>query len=77
MTGTDVPAGSLLADSAARFPGTMQALADDDLRAASALPDWTRAHVLTHVGQAQLPACISADPGYDVPVGAAASRADV
>jgi maleylpyruvate isomerase len=52
MTGTDVPAGSLLADSAARFPGTMQALADDDLRAASALPDWTRAHVLTHVAQA-------------------------
>jgi maleylpyruvate isomerase len=52
VTGTDIPAWSLLADSAARFVGTAQALTDDDLRQASALPGWTRAHVLTHVGRA-------------------------
>lgn len=42
----------MLADSAARFLDTAKTLADDDLRGASALPDWTRAHVLTHVAQA-------------------------
>jgi maleylpyruvate isomerase len=52
MTGTDVPDWGLLAGSAARFLGTVQALPDDSLRGASALPGWTRAHVLTHVGQA-------------------------
>jgi maleylpyruvate isomerase len=52
VTGTDVPAWDLIAGSAARFLGTVQALTDDSLREASALPDWTRAHVLTHVGQA-------------------------
>ena len=41
-----------LADSASRFLGTAQALTDDDLLEASALPGWTRAHVLTHVAQA-------------------------
>ena len=41
-----------LADSAARFLGTAHALTDDDLHEASALPGWTRAHVLTHVVQA-------------------------
>ncbi len=42
----------MLAGSAARFLGTAQALTDDDLYQASALPGWTRAHVLTHVAQA-------------------------
>ncbi len=48
----DLPEWGPLADSATRFLGTAQALADDELRAASALPGWTRAHVLTHVAQA-------------------------
>lgn len=47
----DVPEWRPLADSAGRFLGTAQALTDDDLRAASALPGWTRAHVLTHVAR--------------------------
>jgi maleylpyruvate isomerase len=42
----------MLAGSAARFLATAQALADDDLCQASALPGWTRAHVLTHLAQA-------------------------
>jgi maleylpyruvate isomerase len=42
----------MLAGSAARFLGTAQALTDDDLYQASALPGWTRAHVLTHLAQA-------------------------
>jgi hypothetical protein len=37
----------MLAGSAARFLATAQALTDDDLYQASALPGWTRAHVLT------------------------------
>jgi len=41
-----------LADSAIRFLGTAQALTDDELHDALALPGWTRAHVLTHVAQA-------------------------
>jgi maleylpyruvate isomerase len=41
----------MLADSAARFLVTAQALTDDDLYQASALPGWTRAHVLTHLAQ--------------------------
>jgi len=41
-----------IADSAARLAATAQALTDDDLHEASALPGWTRAHVLTHVAQA-------------------------
>ena len=41
-----------VADSAARLVATAQALTDDDLHEASALPGWTRAHVLTHVAQA-------------------------
>ena len=48
----EVPACGLLTASAARFLGTVQALTDGDLRQASALPRWTRAHVLTHVGRA-------------------------
>ena len=42
----------MLVGSAARFLGTAQALTDDDLYQASALPGWTRAHVLTHLAQA-------------------------
>ena len=42
----------MLAGSAARFLGTAQVLTDDDLYQASALPGWTRAHVLTHLAQA-------------------------
>jgi maleylpyruvate isomerase len=42
----------LLAGSAARFLATARALADEDLHQASALPGWTRAHVLTHLAQA-------------------------
>jgi maleylpyruvate isomerase len=41
-----------LAGSATRFLGTAQALTDDELLGASALPGWTRAHVLAHVAQA-------------------------
>lgn len=41
-----------LADSAIRFLGSAGALTDEDLRGASALPGWTRAHVLAHVAQA-------------------------
>jgi maleylpyruvate isomerase len=48
----EVPACGLLTASAARFLGTVQALTDGDLRQASAVPRWTRAHVLTHVGRA-------------------------
>jgi maleylpyruvate isomerase len=42
----------MLADSAARLLVTVRALTDDDLHQASALPGWTRAHVLTHLAQA-------------------------
>ena len=42
----------MLAASAARFLATAQALTDDDLYHASALPGWMRAHVLTHLAQA-------------------------
>ena len=52
MTGIDTPEWDLLAVSAARCWGTAQALTDDDLYRASALPGWTRAHVLTHLAQA-------------------------
>jgi maleylpyruvate isomerase len=49
MTGADAPEWSVIADSAGRLVDTAQALTDDDLCEASALPGWTRAHVLTHV----------------------------
>jgi maleylpyruvate isomerase len=52
VTGPDAPGWAVIADSAARLVATTQALTDDDLREASALPGWTRAHVLTHVAQA-------------------------
>jgi maleylpyruvate isomerase len=48
----DPPEWGPLADSATRFLGTAQALTDDELRDASGLPGWTRAHVLTHVARA-------------------------
>jgi maleylpyruvate isomerase len=47
----DAPEWGPLADSAARFLVTAQALTADDLGEVSALPGWTRAHVLTHVAQ--------------------------
>src|SRR3984957_14953897 len=46
-----MPELASLADSADRFLGAVQALADDDVQRASALPGWTRAHLLTHVAQ--------------------------
>jgi maleylpyruvate isomerase len=49
---TDTPELGALAHSADRFLGAVQALTDDDVRRASALPGWTRAHLLTHVAQA-------------------------
>jgi maleylpyruvate isomerase len=52
VTGIDARERDLLASSAARLLATAQALADDDLYQASALPGWTRAHVLTHLAQA-------------------------
>jgi maleylpyruvate isomerase len=51
MNTMDPPDWGPLADSAIRFLGTAQALTDDELHGASALPGWTRAHVLTHVAQ--------------------------
>jgi len=47
-----MPELSTLAASADRFLGAVRALADDDVLRASALPGWTRAHLLTHVAQA-------------------------
>ncbi|MBV9095096.1 MAG: maleylpyruvate isomerase family mycothiol-dependent enzyme [Streptosporangiaceae bacterium] len=51
MTEMDRPGWGPLADSGARLLSTTQTLTDD-LRGPSALPGWTRAHVLTHVTQA-------------------------
>ena len=52
MTVTEIPELDTLAQSADRFLGAVRALADDDVPRASALPGWTRAHLLTHVAQA-------------------------
>lgn len=52
VTGTDAPGSAALTDTAARLVDTAQALTDDEVFQASALPGWTRAHVLTHVAQA-------------------------
>jgi maleylpyruvate isomerase len=52
VTVTDVPELAELASSADRFLGAVRALGDDDVLGASALPGWTRAHLLTHVAQA-------------------------
>lgn len=38
--------------SGARLAGTLAVLSDDDVRAHSALPGWTRGHVVTHVARA-------------------------
>ena len=46
-----MPELAALAQSADRFLGAVRTLADDDVRQASALPGWTRAHLLTHVAQ--------------------------
>ena len=51
MTAADTPEWAAIADSAARLVATAQALTDDDLHDASALPGWTRAHVLIHIAQ--------------------------
>jgi maleylpyruvate isomerase len=51
VTVADTPEWAAIAGSAARFAATAQALTDDDLHDASALPGWTRAHVLTHIAQ--------------------------
>ncbi|MGI8452260.1 MAG: maleylpyruvate isomerase family mycothiol-dependent enzyme [Streptosporangiaceae bacterium] len=48
----NAPEWEPLAGSAARLLGTAQALTDDDLHEDSALPGWSRVHVLTHVAQA-------------------------
>jgi maleylpyruvate isomerase len=52
VTAAATPEWAAIADSAGRLVATAQALTDDDLHEASALPGWTRAHVLTHVAQA-------------------------
>jgi len=46
-----MPELAALAQSADRFLGAVRALADDDVRRASALPGWTRGHLLTHMAQ--------------------------
>jgi maleylpyruvate isomerase len=52
VTAADTPESAAIAGSAARLVATAQALTDDGLHEASALPGWTRAHVLTHIAQA-------------------------
>jgi maleylpyruvate isomerase len=47
VTPADLPAA--LADGQARLRGLLTGLTDDDARAPSALPGWTRGHVLTHI----------------------------
>lgn len=47
-----VPDTSPLPGSADRLLATVSKLTDEDLAADSALPGWTRAHVLTHIAQA-------------------------
>jgi maleylpyruvate isomerase len=51
VTTAGTPEWAAIAGSAARLVATAQALTDDDLHEASALPGWTRAHVLTHIAQ--------------------------
>ena len=43
------------ADGAAHLRGMMLRMGDDAFAARSALPDWTRAHVLTHVARTGTP----------------------
>jgi len=52
VTAAATPEWAAIAGSAGRLVATAQALTEDDLHEASALPGWTRAHVLTHVAQA-------------------------
>jgi maleylpyruvate isomerase len=52
MNGMDPAEWAALAESAARFLDSALALTDHEVRQASALPGWTRAHLLTHVAQA-------------------------
>src|ERR1700733_15273083 len=51
VTAADTPHWGAIVASAARLVATAQALTDDGLHDASALPGWTRAHVLTHIAQ--------------------------
>ncbi|MER5808278.1 maleylpyruvate isomerase N-terminal domain-containing protein [Streptomyces sp. NPDC002033] len=41
----------LLRTSVERLHGAVATLTDDDVRAPSLLPGWTRAHVLTHIAR--------------------------
>jgi len=52
VTAADTPEWAAIADSAARLVATARALTEDVLHEPSALPGWTRAHILTHVAQA-------------------------
>lgn len=52
MTAAGTSGWGPLAGSVSRFSDTIRALPDDSLRQASALPGWTRAHVVAHVTQA-------------------------
>jgi maleylpyruvate isomerase len=49
---SDLPELDTLAESADRFLGAVRALIDDDVLQPSALPGWSRAHLLAHVAQA-------------------------
>ncbi len=51
MTRTVAQSLAWAADGAAHLRGMMQRMGDDAFAAPSALPDWTRAHVLTHVAR--------------------------
>ncbi len=51
MTRTIAQSLAWAADGAAHLRGMMQRMGDDAFAAPSRLPDWTRAHVLTHVAR--------------------------
>ena len=51
MTRTFAQSLAWAADGAAHLRGMMMRMGDDAFAAPSALPDWTRAHVLTHVAR--------------------------
>jgi maleylpyruvate isomerase len=51
MTRTFAQSLAWAADGAAHLRGMMQRMGDDAFAAPSRLPDWTRAHVLTHVAR--------------------------
>ena len=51
MTRTVAQSLAWAADGAAHLRGMMQRMGDDAFAAPSRLPDWSRAHVLTHVAR--------------------------